>query len=379
MRHIGLLATTILISIYGIHPVSANIRLADALTVSDDCKKDKSMCSPEESEKLEIANLCRDSNACDHLPRLSAYQPNYAIFQKTEDDESSLQVHYSFRYIMTNPDCMPIRKLSDSDAATLPIIECLRSYSKRMEFYFTYTGEFDFYAGSRTSDPVINRVSNPALHYRKYLEDAPMTSNASIEWLNIGFEHRSDGQVVEANKKVTDTTSADYGKYIAQLELDKNNHEYFDSISRGANYVSLETKLNIGESNADKIKCDHTPSCLNLYVSAKLYWSDDSKVYWGKLANSGVRIYDYDRARIILADKFATKHRILPEMEIGVEWTIGDKLMETDSIDLNIFLPINISDRYRIPFYLRAHKGPMSTLSDYTKEQNYIGIGVRFR
>jgi outer membrane phospholipase A len=53
---------------------------------------------------------------------------------------------------------------------------------------------------------------------------------------------------------------------------------------------------------------------------------------------------------------------------------VGDKGFKTDSLTLGWHLSANNV----IPFYVRAHFGPMNTLSNYTERQNSIGIGVRF-
>jgi len=351
----------------------------DELRVRDACADDNTKCTAEEKRKLEILTHCIERpDLCDSKKsRLTAYQPNYAILQNTNDDERSIEVHYSFKYSFTKPHCMPLKKSKGSDA--YPDIDCLNDYDSRWEAFFTYTGEFDFYMGTRDSSPVVNRISNPAFHYRKHLGDTFSGKAMSLEWLNVAIEHRSDGQVIEADEKITDPASPDFGRYRAQVELEKGNHQYFDAISRGANYFSFEGKLNIGKSHSEYKVCNEELSCVSTWVSAKLYFTKDSDVYWGPQANRGITISDYDRFRFVIADAFNTSFSPIPKMELGLEWTVGDELLSTDSFDINVFFPWIPKDNLKIPLYLRAHIGPMNTLSDYTKEQNSIGIGVRFR
>ena len=278
----------------------------DELRVSDACANDKTQCTAEERRKLAILARCIDRpDLCDpKKSRLTAYQPNYAIFQNTNNDERSIEVHYSFKYSFTKPHCMPLKKSTGSDA--YPDIDCLSNYDRRWETFFTYTGEFDFYMGTRDSSPVINRISNPAFHYRKHLGDSFSGNAMSLEWLNVAIEHRSDGQVIEADEKITDPASPDFGRYRAQVELEKGNHQYFDAISRGANYFSFEGKLNIGKSHGEYKACNETLGCVNTWVSAKLYFTKDSNVYWGPQVNKGVTISDYDRFRFVIANTFNT-------------------------------------------------------------------------
>ena len=37
--------------------------------------------------------------------RFQPFEPNYGIWQWTEDDEQALEAHYSFKYLFTAPDC----------------------------------------------------------------------------------------------------------------------------------------------------------------------------------------------------------------------------------------------------------------------------------
>ena len=66
-------------------------------------------------------------------------------------------------------------------------------------------------------------------------------------------------------------------------------------------------------------------------------------------------------------------------MELSVEWTIGDQLLDTDSLNVDFIFPMLLdSKRFEIPLYIRYHKGPMDTLANYTREQDSFGFGLRF-
>lgn len=333
----------------------------------------------EPSDEERLKTICKDKPfLCKEKARFSAYQPNYAIYQATEDDDNSIEVHYSFKYLLTRPDCISeyrYKNKSASDALT-----CINAYKQRSEWYFSYTGEFDFYMGTRDSGPVINRISNPAFHRRQYLGNRYIWDRASISWFDIGIEHRSDGQVIDVDDKVNDPSSVNNGRFKTQVELENGNREYFDALSRGANYISLEAKMNIGDAHKLKKECDKTITCFEFWASVKpIYLTHDSNITWGPLANSNVKISDYDRFKFIIADTFNTGWSLIPKIELGGEWVLGDELLKTDSQDISVFLPLRIKDGWKIPLYIRAHFGPLSTLSDYTKEQNSIGIGLKFR
>ncbi len=329
----------------------------------------------------EIAKICYEyPSLCKERSRLSAYQPNYAIWQFIEDDENSLEAHYSIRYVFSNPDCVTPYKADEAEAK----LKCLKSHGRRSEYFVTYTGEFNFYAFTRDSSPVINRISNPAFHYRKYLEGNSLYGFASLRWFDVAIEHRSDGQVIDADERIEDASSVNDGRYKAQVEFENGNHEYFDAISRGANFISIEGRFQIGGShNNDTSKCKTTVACFDLWLSLKpIYLSMDSNVTWGSAKNRKMKFSDYDRGRLVLSNTVFTKNKFISEIEIGGEWTIGDELLDTDSINLNLILTLNggiFGENTKIPLYIRYHNGPMNTLSDYTKEQESLGIGLRFK
>ena len=199
----------------------------------------------------------------------------------------------------------------------------------------------------------------------------------------MGLEHQSNGQVVEADEKVTEINSPDFGKYRAQVELDAGNHAYFDAISRGADYVSVEGEFHVGKGR--RHYCNESPWCVTLRMSGKWYLTEDFDVYWGEFANTGVKISDYDRVNIIVSDQFETRFFAFPpfswfpEVELTAKWTLGDQLLETDSYDFTVTLPWVLKDNLKIPLYIKAHLGPLNTLSDYPKEQDSLGFGVTFR
>ena len=349
--------------------------------ISPSCSRDGSLCTAEERHRRNINIMCADRpDLCDDKKsRFSAYKPNYAIYQSTEDDDDSIEVRYSFRYSFTRPHCMPGGYFGD-DESSIPSLECLNNYNKRWEAFFSYTGEFDFYMGTRHSSPVVNRISNPAINYRKYFGTKFSFDKYTIEWLNVAIEHRSNGQTTDADEVIIDPASANYGRYKAQVEYEDGNREYFDTISRSSNYVSIESKLDIGDMHRKTSDCEKDPDCVQAWISAKIYSpNEESGIYWGELAGSDARFSDYDRVKLIVSDTYFTHYKYFPSIDGSLEWTIGDKFLNTDSLDIALTVPWVLKDYFKIPLYLRVHVGPMGSLSNYTVNDNSIGLGVLFR
>lgn len=168
-----------------------------------------------------------------------------------------------------------------------------------------------------------------------------------LEWIDIGVEHRSDGQVVEP----TDPAEA----ARAQTAYINNDHRYFDSLSRGSNYVSVE---------AHKIDKERSVSA---YAKLRLYWEQNTQITWGPLAGRNTSISDYDRVKFVI-------RKVVGNGELSVDWTIGDKLFKTDSMNIDYLY----SKDWPFTIFVRGHYGPMQTLSNYTQNQSSFGFGLKF-
>lgn len=293
-----------------------------------------------ETETRNAETTARQEGANNDLgySRLTAYQPNYAIWQWSEEDDPTMEVHYSFRYLLSNEN-VSMRRL-----------------------YFTYTGEFDFYLGTRESSPVINRLNNPAFHWRMKANREKRRKSIYFDWLDLAIEHKSNGQSISANERVEEPASSNFGEYTAELAFNSDDNEYIDSISRGTNYVSVETRFGMKRWKSIKF-----------YARANiLHFSEESEVHWGKYASKNVEIADFERLRFI-----AARQRSEDRPTWGLEWTIGDKLLATDSVNLWLETPIEMFS-IRVPFYVRAHYGPMKELSNYSETESSFGVGIQF-
>ncbi|WP_085314318.1 hypothetical protein [Derxia lacustris] len=273
---------------------------------------------------------CRSDNPpWFNLCRLLPYEPTYIVHRTASHDEAAVRGDFSLRYVLW---------AADENGQTLahPI-----RYERGPEAFVSYTGEFDYYAGTRPSSPVVNRISNPAAHLRYYLQ------TDALNWVDLGLEHSSDGQTV-GTKSARDIARANE-EYAA------GNHSYFDGLSRSMNFVSAEVE----SGNVDS---------LLLRARVKRYITTDSAVTWGPLAGRDISFRDYDRLRLVL------EHRFGDSLLGDVTWRAGDNGLAGDSVDLGLRF-----DAWKtLPLYLHAHFGPMGTLANYTESQRSIGIGLKF-
>lgn len=310
----------------------------------------------------------------DNFKRFDAHRKNYVIAHGAESDEGAVEVQYSIRYLITRANCLYLNfknkeKYKDNNID----FACLDNYLNRWELFLGYTGKFDFYWRTRDSGPVINRISNPGAYARKYYK------YKNLRWFTIGYEHKSTGQTVSADRLVDDPSSADFGRYVAQVNLENGNHTYFDEISVDTDYFSFEALFLVGKSDRDGSleSCDKNFTCIRLNLGAKYYVRKDSGVYWGPLANSDVKISDYDIFTVGLTNIFETGCTVFPEIELGTVWTFGDKMFETDSFDIHVGFPIVLKSNFKVPLFIKVHLGPLNNLSDYSNRQNSYGMGLK--
>lgn len=280
--------------------------------------------------------------------RFISYEHNDAVWQYAIGDENSLRVNYSFMYLFSSP----------ADFYT----KCI---SCGANTYFSYTGKFDFYMKTRHSSPVVNRINNPALHFRWFKD------NSYIDWWDFAVEHKSNGQATDANN-LDPNNPRNFGPNttLSNYQTGNNNNgiknlkeiqnTILDSISRTTNYFSLEGHHAYEKTNDD--------ASLKWFVRR---FDEESDVYWGKYSGKG-DFTNFERVRVTYNKK---------SCECGIEWTVGDKLLTTSSA--NIWL--NFGSLWKgglnnseFPLTFRAHFGPMNNLSNYTKSQQSYGIGLNF-
>jgi len=311
--------------------------------------------------------------------RFAAFHDNYALWNQMNNngwaprDERAVRGQVSVKYSIVN---CPQRRDKETHAL-LPApaaaasaaegVKTLEATDKRTTFwdrlrsaelFVSYTNRFDFYLGSRDSGPVINRISNPGLHLR--LPGTLFTDGTGDNrgaW-QVSLEHLSDGQVVEPVYNEAD-------RLRAQRAYERGDRHFFDTISRGMNYVAVQGEWVWGPS-------DGTAPMFDIRAKAKAYVSSDSAITWGPLAGQGLKFADYERVTVRIGTFWPGLGRFELTSQIGdsgfrhASHTVGwQHNLRSDAWNLEL------------PLYVQAHFGPMNTLSNYTQRQDSIGIGLR--
>jgi hypothetical protein len=311
--------------------------------------------------------------------RLAPYEDNFLLIGNmrhpgwTKSDDVALRARISFKYSFCGPQ-FRVPQIKSAAATPSPGTGKdgeVRSSTPpastpadgpeqwrlcpdiKSEFYFAYTGEFDFYWTSRPSDPVIGRVNAPGL----FLRFPASKFNPSGNWqegdgLEIGIQHRSNGQVLEVQDPEV--------RRLARERYASGDFRFFDQVSRGANFLVLAVDKQLKPPSGT----------LSLATRARLLHyigTQESEVNWGPLADRGRRFSDYDRLTV------QSWWRISPSLAVDLSWRVGDLGFKADSWTAGLEWRVG-----GIPLYARAHRGPMNTLSNYTQRQDSVHLGLRF-
>jgi hypothetical protein len=233
------------------------------------------------------------------------YETNSLLAKRTYDDNNALEINVSMRYIFSQDGTREVKK------------DC------NYYHFFSYTGKYDFYwlgKDTRPSGPVISRLQNPAYHFRlngklKHVDDrqrdveqcqSSLNSFSDYyNWLDIGIEHISNGQSLNADENRT---------FIINHI---NDHDVMDSVSRVGATVALTMEIN----KRFIFPVVNKPSELSLKWYA-VRVGQEADVYWGTKANTNVDFNDYQLLRgqwalLLGKNKNGLPAQFVTELNIG--------------------------------------------------------------
>lgn len=290
-------------------------------------------------------DFCPSTGAPQSEANFGPYEDSFAIGNQMNNhgwagrDEAALRAHYSFKYTLCGEHHV---KLTQRVKSASPPTD------SGWEVFLSYTGEFDFYMGTRPSGPVVNRLNNPAINLRLPLQQWYHAADIEDN-LVISLEHRSNGQTTEVG--------GERGTEKAQRAWLDKDRAYFDTLSRGSNYIGLALQsINLRGVSKD----------LDVGVKLRLYLTQDSEVRWGPWQGKPRSIKDYDLLETTLSHPIAGGWA-------DAAWRVGMGGIKISSLTLGFQRQVWI-----FPLYFRYHYGPMNTLANYTQRQDSFGIGLRF-
>ncbi|MEM7218129.1 MAG: hypothetical protein AAF515_07160 [Pseudomonadota bacterium] len=322
--------------------------------------------APDAAEPPSEAVLDKDNSlfASRVAGRLLPFEPTYLVYQDTDGDERSVEARLSFKYALTPPECSRYSSLFEEK------VKCHRGY----EAFIAFNGTFDFYLGTRPSDPFLPRFLNPSIHLNKYFDDIN-NGAISLRYWGIAIQHLSNGQTIDPEEFVDEQ-----GRTLAELYEINPGDDRFDQVGHGLNFVSVQAGLRLGKPESvdpDTGRC--VRGCWDLYAQYNPYiWSDgDNLISWGP--NEGIdEVADFYRYRLKLDKTVRVPFIDVAEhMVFSATATAGDAGVDDGSIDLSITYPFKVFGLLLQP-YVAYHAGSLANLADYAQPRDAWSFGLKF-
>ena len=286
---------------------------------------------------------------------------------KTITDEIPMRVDYSLKAVLFRGGCQ--RVANSYGQLSRQYFNCLIKNASEAggskehwlvpdETFLGFTGQFDFYAVTRPSDPVINRVLNPGLfnmwqrvHTNRFYQDT----------IILGLEHRSTGQVVEQTE---DNGAPMISADELNEAIDEGNNEAFDTLSQGAEYISASYTRQIERGQLP------LPGTFEVQLNTKFYISEEKGETTWMDENHGFD--DYDIANVVTSWISPSGYS---RLDLSVRG--GNAGFDGFSYDTNLSFTSCLIG-LQLPLSFAFHNGPMDTLSYYAVPTTSYSIGYDF-
>lgn len=166
-------------------------------------------------------------------PKLKSHEPVLLGYTFDSDDEAFLDFKISLQYPIADKK---IKKYVVDRAFFPRFLKsiCTNSVFDSCYPYFSFTGRFGQYIGTRDSSPVISKRFNPKVFLRFDLLEG--------EYIDLEYAHESNGQRI--------STKSSYDNLAADLEKPEYANDY---ISRGWDYWGITYKHAFLFSEATKV------------------------------------------------------------------------------------------------------------------------------
>jgi outer membrane phospholipase A len=262
--------------------------------------------------------------------------------------------------------------------------------TRSLGLYFSYTGMYDFYAGTRYSSPVVSRKQNPGA-FLKYAVERSHTETG-FKSVRLGWFHESNGQDID-NPDL-------YQAKLNELELKNGELTEFDyltasdNLSRGWDYAQTTLKYTF----ADQIAFFNSNVITDIYFNWRFYYCDcqgagyagDSEEYydWATgIDKEPTAIGDYKRLKFII--NRSTKNRssnferrewsnLLYWAEIFMNYTRYSLVLESGYDPSTISWKAQFTAMLggQFPLTVFYFNGYGENLSTYHRRTSYYGIGI---
>ncbi len=309
------------------------------------------------------------------LTRLMQYQGTTIYWDKWRGNEldKAVDVDYSFQY-----------RLSDADS--------------NWQSSISFSGAFDFYAGSRASGPVQGRRYNPGFQLSCAFNEPEFWN---IVELRFSLEHESNGQAIPSGDEDRDLDTVTARAALDALAethrlREQTSHAsipvaYYtematESVSRGYNFFSVGTAHKFSYNDSEN--CNDTPSCFYLTTKLRIAVTkpEDFVFYDSNYWESDLR--DYQGTNISLHNRFSSdRWKKEPGERFGFEGThhysisystgeiLRGKVGKYSTFDMSYMTHYTFFG-LPLPLVISYHSGYLEELHSYHEKESYLRLGL---
>ncbi|NRB63194.1 MAG: hypothetical protein HRU40_09260 [Saprospiraceae bacterium] len=318
---------------------------------------------PAQSQKLMTKSQVDDSKEAGVTPifgsftiDIEAHEENTLFFDYIRGDKQDkhLDAKLSLRYPFTH------KRFNNGDL---------------LGVYFSFTQEFDFYAGTRDSGPVVSRRFNPS--YLQVMYGFKDKKDGLIE-LRFSWEHESNGQSVDDINTLLAQRNENYNKY--KDEKDFTEEDAFkmatEELSRGYDFISLGFYYRhiFGDALAE---CSTIIECINFEAKFRQHTTNiEDEIFW--MTNNTSALNHFQGSKITASTQWQDNSENKENRKFSISYRTGElfsnKAGKNNTIDLTYTHEVVI-DETAIPLSLSYHNGYLEELYKYQEKSVYWSLG----
>ncbi|GAB58270.1 hypothetical protein [Rheinheimera nanhaiensis] len=280
----------------------------------------------------------------------------YADYWRGDKLDGHLDVTISARYLLTTP------------------YESERNKTFDWAAFFAFTGEFDFFYGTRASGPVEGRRFNPGLHF-VYVPN-PKINYGWREW-RFSLEHESNGQSVDDNDALSALAVQYYEKYAESEGISRTRSLELatESVSRSSDFIAFG-----GLYSVAGINCRLCPYQYNMQFKLRnIIGEAEDNVFW-VMGETSPKIEDYQGSELTFSFYWSPQQSG-PKHELRFNYRTGQLLgadtFKRNTFDLSYYYNLNVFS-VTLPVTITYHHGYLEELYRYSEKSSYLLLGLHF-
>ncbi len=316
--------------------------------------------------------------------RLKPHDGNFFGVDYLNNNElkNALDVQFSFKYLFTRSKLDeykidPTLQVSDWD----------------WDVAFSFTGEFDFYMGTRFSGPVVGRRYNPGLQVY-WSKKVDVKSYGAWTTLGIALEHESNGQTTHAagDNGVTENLLPELAANFKRINADHahNTPEVYyqematETISRGYNFFAIYANHHLYATNTWLYS-------FGWKLRHNVITDPDDFIFWDTkyadatfIKHKGTRLGLYGRTNVPANTAVFGCRISIDKQGFAIEYRTGQifngNATSKNTVDITYMFDLGIGQNFRLPLFIKYHNGYLDEVFNYHVKQSkwLVGLHMNF-